>query len=310
MCATCDKKYRENAENKCVPCSGQEFVQGLLLLLIPVILLVLLALKSLGSRLRAMYKKHSVKAAAVGDHISGKVFGMAMYLLQVLQVLTQIRKLPFLGAVAPVLQLVSFDMGALNLECGFELTVNFGSRLVLLIVAPIMYIVMGICVLLVVRKKRQDSYEQAREGFVSSTFKVASAVYVPLGNMVSNAFVCYPQKDGSKTFVQDPNIDCYSDQWYALIPYVAFGGVFLAAVPVFLLVVLLRAHKHINDQLFRSRFGWLMNPYRAECYYWSIVLVLRKLAVAFVVTLLPGEARMTAMVAVLTFFLLIQATVR
>jgi hypothetical protein len=115
-----------------------------------------------------------------------------------------------------------------------------------------------------------------------------STFYTFVLGMVLSAFRCYPQEDGSYTLLTSPSHDCYDSEWYSYLWIIIFGMLFLVYFPIQLAFVLWRNRAKINSNAFFYRYGVLVAPYKAQYFYWEVVLLIRKLILICLVDLTNG----------------------
>ena len=81
--------------------------------------------------------------------------------------------------------------------------------------------------------------------------------------VVARVFVCYEQPALHKvsTLRVSPDVDCFSSEWFSLIPWACLGILNMIGLPAFILWVFCRAQQSAKIHQFRFRYGWLMYNY-------------------------------------------------
>lgn len=117
---------------------------------------------------------------------------------------------------------------------------------------------------------------------------------------------CILQSDGTYLMGRNPSEFCYTDEWYSSIGGVIFFiFVYAGIFPICLAIFYWKNNKNLDSIEFISQFEVLMKPYRRGCYWWEIVVMIRKAAFVAVLDFLDlGESRFTVYyIALCTLFL-------
>jgi hypothetical protein len=102
-------------------------------------------------------------------------------------------------------------------------------------------------------------------------------------------FHCSPISTGTLVLANDPSIQCYGSEWFKRLPIVIiFAFVYCVGVPIFLAGKLFQHREHLDDWQIKSRFGVLYVQYRKNCFWWDIVLMLKR-AAFFMVLEITGD---------------------
>mmetsp|Transcript_19934 Transcript_19934/g.3253 ORF Transcript_19934/g.3253 Transcript_19934/m.3253 type:complete len:104 (-) Transcript_19934:61-372(-) len=91
--------------------------------------------------------------------------------------------------------------------------------------------------------------------------------------------------DSGEFFLYDDlEIDCWDDTH---LGYVLFLGlpaliVWILLLPSIILLILIRYRKLINEYSMKTKLGFLYNGFKPKYYYWEMILLYRKIFVAFI----------------------------
>lgn len=115
----------------------------------------------------------------------------------------------------------------------------------------------------------------------------------------------------------NPTVACHPDdpQWrkFALVGSLA-TICYTVAIPVTLLSVFVRNRESAlrGDMSYMQRYGFLLKPYRQECYYWEIVNIARKALLSCLVRMLTSQPFLSGFSCAAVLFVIIyhQAEVR
>lgn len=104
--------------------------------------------------------------------------------------------------------------------------------------------------------------------------------------IVKNCFStvsCY-EIESEYYILEDLKIQCWNEKHWNYVYLFTIPGfsLWVAFVPSAILYILIKKRKMINNPNFKSRLGFLCNGYKEKFFYWEIVLVYRKIAVAFI----------------------------
>lgn len=78
--------------------------------------------------------------------------------------------------------------------------------------------------------------------------------------------------------LRDPSVQCYSDHWKSVVlPFIVpLGLLYGLCLPLGISLLLYSNRNAINSPRFQSNFGFLTKSYRADVYWYELVLVLKK----------------------------------
>jgi hypothetical protein len=130
------------------------------------------------------------------------------------------------------------------------------------------------------------------------------SAYAPVALAVFEVLTC--QTVGSFHVVAAaPALSCASGVYraYAVLAYVVLAVV-VVGMPVAASIVLLRFGRWLKAQEVRDRIGFLFETYRPACFWWEVVVLLRRAALAALAMVVAQPLRMY-LVAVCTFVIFV-----
>ena len=139
--------------------------------------------------------------------------------------------------------------------------------------------------------------------------------YINIISSIVELFDCAPQPDGSSTLRAHPEMNCYSDEWYELLPFAIGGLVFFGfGLPLFT-EYCLRTVNRVGFLPFNRTTGFISNfsfhtAFQHSLYKWHHILLLRKLliSVAVVSTTENPSSRIVIAFLILFGYLYLQAS--
>ena len=169
----------------------------------------------------------------------------------------------------------ALNMDFLAAECSVQAT--YGTKLAASLLLPVVFGVL-LCVIYVVRAKVMRRRQGMRK-LTSSVLMLLGLVYMSLTTTSLSHFDCTRQVDGSLTMDAAPSIDCFSDEWYRLLPAAVAGIVFyVVGIPLLLLVVYTRFRFRMREAAIALSIGGEFEAFRPRYAFWAPLLMLRKLA--------------------------------
>eukprot|EP01050_Picozoa_sp_SAG11_P001002 SAG11_NODE_40_length_21525_cov_16.276066_2_plen_1632_part_00 len=123
-------------------------------------------------------------------------------------------------------------------------------------------------------------------------------IYITLVNYSLTVFDCSKSNshyEGRAYMEESPTIPCWdlSDpEWGRLAAIAAIATLgYTVAIPATLLTIFVRNKESAirGDMSYMQKFGFLLKPYRQECYYWEIVNIARKALLSCLVRMLTSQ---------------------
>jgi hypothetical protein len=195
-----------------------------------------------------------------------------------------------------VLDFGNLNINILGFECGsiFEpywglWKVKLFIPAVLLLLFVISFVILGCFRLIYIRFVRlwnrffktnsiQNMIKNGLDPYIYGYLMILNVLYTMILAAIFEPLFCFSQPDGTLTMVKNPAVECYSSEWqfnvYAfLIPACIF---YAFIVPTALIRLLYKNRTKIQDPKFISRYGFLVNSYKHNLYWYEIVLIFKK----------------------------------
>jgi hypothetical protein len=117
------------------------------------------------------------------------------------------------------------------------------------------------------------------------TFCSFSFVYI-IGN-ASDIFVCtYQPAAGVYTLNSSTDIQCYTGQWYFMLPFSLFIYLFFGVGALVLFTYIYQAKNRLRNSDFDERFNFIIKRFKKARFYWEGVATIRKLTLSILYTFL------------------------
>jgi hypothetical protein len=135
--------------------------------------------------------------------------------------------------------------------------------------------------LLVKCSRRNDSFDiDPRNKIISLSLALVTRLYTLLISSALDPFHCSQVSETVSVLANDPSTQCYGTRWYRNLPAVGiFVLLYCVAVPTFLAWKLFQYRNKLDTPEMKARFGVLYIHYRRNCYWWEILLMLKRAAV-------------------------------
>jgi hypothetical protein len=106
---------------------------------------------------------------------------------------------------------------------------------------------------------------------------IVVALYTFIISTVFQPFNCLPQPDGTYTMAKSPASKCYDEAWNKNLPaLVFFIVIYCFGFPLALAYIFIKNHKNVDTVDFKIKYGNLVSPYARKCYYWELVIMLKR----------------------------------
>eukprot|EP00927_Polykrikos_kofoidii_P032233 TRINITY_DN27524_c0_g1_i1.p1 TRINITY_DN27524_c0_g1~~TRINITY_DN27524_c0_g1_i1.p1 ORF type:complete len:1762 (+),score=229.37 TRINITY_DN27524_c0_g1_i1:311-5287(+) len=139
---------------------------------------------------------------------------------------------------------------------------------------------------------------------INSIGAQTTALYISLVSLSTSPWVTYSHP-GNKvhSLVRFPGISTKDPRWFHALPF-AIMGVLLYCVAFFAgcLWVCAVAPANYHVQVFRKRYFFIINGFRPEVWWWSIIILIKSITINFVIILSPN---MVVMAVSLSFVFMI-----
>ena len=128
--------------------------------------------------------------------------------------------------------------------------------------------------------KTQDAHKKRKAKFFQAAAMLLSAMYMPITMKSFRIFQC-KIIDGRSYLVADFRQLCYTADWY-LYASIAVAVIisYAFAYPIVIVRILWRRRRNLQKRATKDRIGFLYEDFRSDAFIFSIVPMLRKLALA------------------------------
>lgn len=143
-----------------------------------------------------------------------------------------------------------------------------------------------------------------RRAVIQTGFQAALVLYLPLSAATLEYFKCAPSGvPGVRVVATSPEVVCGSKRWNAGLGLaIPFSGLYTVGLPA-ALAYLLRRHALASDsQLWLLDFGFILSRYKANLFYYELVIVARKLGVVLCVMFVSSSPYLQAGAALFWLF--------
>ena len=178
-------------------------------------------------------------------------------------------------SVAYMTSIPSLNMDFLAAECSVQATyeTKFAASLLLPVVIAILLTITYLVRAKLFRKRR------GLRKLMSSGLLLLGLVYMALTTTTLAHFDCTRQVDGSLTLDVAPSIDCFSDEWYRLLPAAICGIIFyVVGIPGLLLGIYTRYRFRMREAAVALSIGGEFEQFRPRYAFWAPLLMVRKLS--------------------------------
>ena len=151
---------------------------------------------------------------------------------------------------------------------------------------------------------------------VNAVFLFCEVFYIFIITTTFEVFGCKNNKWGVDTLVANPEIECFSSQWYSelLPPAIIFMVLYVVVLPGILMYGVYVVHsteEKMNDRhfLFWSLFSSVVFKFKRSYRWWMFVVLGRKLTIAVVIASFPDSPVVQAFASIFVLFLCIVAQI-
>merc|ERR1711871_1365942 len=160
-------------------------------------------------------------------------------------------------------------------------------------------------------KKRAADYKDMANA-LSVAFYILLFSHMPISLKVFSVFQC-KQVDDKFFLLADMRKECYVDEWLKRYLPISLALIVIVVIgfPLGILVLLIRKRKVLSHGQSLLTFGFLYAPYKADYYWYEVLIIFRKLLLSGVLSMLYHLPRIQISVAVVlsVIFHLIHAKV-
>ncbi|KNC54931.1 uncharacterized protein AMSG_12368 [Thecamonas trahens ATCC 50062] len=282
LCAQCASNYYRLG-NTCRKCSGSNAL----------VLVVLLAMVFA-----------FVVAVVWINNRNTKIYGYAAFViaLNTLQAVAiygtiQLDWHPIAQAVFDIVSLFNLNFDLASPECGLDVGDVWMFKWAATMLMPIVLIIPFSMVALaftawlicsLTRSKPRRSYMACtRQAFGAAARGYSQTIlllYLPVMFSALRYVDCTDVGGGIVVMTTNPQRRCYTSSWWSLLPLILSIALFYAlSIPLALGALLWREHARLDDLTFGSRYAYLVARYKPHLYWYELMIMARKLAVALAV---------------------------
>jgi hypothetical protein len=135
------------------------------------------------------------------------------------------------------------------------------------------------------------------------------AFYTSSISTTISAFNCQKQLDGTYTMFKDSSVTCFDAAWYSHSALIGFSILlYFLIVPVVLASIFIKHRKDHGSSQFLRSYGLLVSPYKIPCYFWEVMVMLKRACFVISTDFFSGQSKYVVSVGVLLVFFWIEAT--
>jgi len=184
----------------------------------------------------------------------------------------------FLGGLDAV---SSLSDNLVSIGCEFESQRFFWSTLAFLS-SPIMLVTGCGIVWIVLWLRGKKGRKQAADGFVVSTIALMFLLHPSLCRKVFLLFTCR-RVDDKSLLLADLQVECGSSKqvvWMLGLGLPTMAA-YVMGIPAAAFVLLRKSRGELDEDRQKGRLGFLYLGFRRKCYYWEVVVMMRKVTREF-----------------------------
>jgi simple sugar transport system substrate-binding protein len=128
--------------------------------------------------------------------------------------------------------------------------------------------------------------------FINAYFMFLSVFHPFLAKNALEIFRCRQYADDKFYLDVEPSLECYTDEWYAHMPFAILAFmIYGIGIPVLFWAVLHRGRQaeRLDDRAFKRRYGSIFIVYKKECYFWEVWIKTKKVLVCVAMNVFPEE---------------------
>eukprot|EP00741_Cyanophora_paradoxa_P003800 tig00000718_g3694.t1 len=316
LCAVCVEGYGRRSDYDCQTCP--EPTLSRLIAVLVVLFLILVASFMIRKHIKSFSK--SIKEERGG--ILVKIF------TDYLQIVSMAKgfQIRWPGVVKDMLDVqtsVASPLDSmLSLDCMFDLNTSafsrvirpFYARVVGFVSIPLLCVLLPAAILVAQpawhrlqcwRRGRAPSeaetakaHSHARDNYYVSVVVTLYLIHPQITQKMFKLFSCRDLGGGASFLQQDMKVDCNTLefkvwQWGLGAPAIVVYGF---GIPLGTFFILFRNRNRLNDPAIKRKFSFLYRGYEQRCWYWEIVVIIRKLLIALVVSVLDGRPQIQGLI--------------
>jgi hypothetical protein len=201
-------------------------------------------------------------------------------------------------------QLFSFDCYLDGNSTGTDV---FYQKLVIIGMLPVVIVILASCYWLPVAAYRSQP-QVLRSQLVSTIIVLLFLVHPSIVQTMFKSFSCMEIDPGEQWLLEDLALECWKGDHSFFVMAVGLPGLLLwgLGIPTLALVLLIRNRRQLRSVEVKTKYGFLYIGYKHSNFYWELVILYRKIAIAFTSVFLSSISTeiqaLTVMIVILVAF--------
>jgi hypothetical protein len=134
-------------------------------------------------------------------------------------------------------------------------------------------------VLSICKNPNVDLNGKPKDKIIPMSIALLSGLYTLLIAAAFDPFHCKLRSGDVMVLANDPSFECYGEEWMKRLPItVIFAFIYAVLLPAVLGWLLFKHRKDLNSSKVQTRYGVLYLYYRGRCYWWEILLMLKRVS--------------------------------
>jgi len=186
---------------------------------------------------------------------------------------------------------------------------DFSTQFVLRMLSPLfilMYFVTTFVLARIFYKLFRKFWFNMRFDVVFTCYgSIIYSFYISVAQIAVSLFQCYPHPNDESSLVGYPEILCGSDDWANMLVVGLIGMMFYCVCTLAVIIhILISAPRRFADEVFQMRWKFLFIKFRADIWWWAIVVLAKNLLLNFATIIGDsGFAQIFWLIIVMLFYL-------
>jgi len=303
LCQSCEDGWSRTSKNTCGPCPDQ-VINSLRLagIALGVVAIVVIMVRSTLKSAAKPKELHSVYIKILTNYLQLVLLVSSFNLNWPSLVKSLLSSQETVGSATE--QLFSFDC---YLDGNFTGTDVFYQKLVIVGFLPVFIVFMSILVWGPVALCRRSSHVM-RNQLVSTIIVLLFLAHPSIVQTMFKAFSCMEVDSGETWLLEDLALRCWNTDHSFFSATVGLPGLLLwgLGIPTLALALLIRNRANLRSVEVKTKYGFLYIGYKYSNFYWELVILYRKIAIAFTSVFLSSISveiqALTVMIVILVAF--------
>jgi hypothetical protein len=278
LCQSCKTGWSRTSKNQCGQCPD-EAINALRLtgIALAVVLLVVIMVRSTLMSAAKPKQLHSVYIKILTNYLQLVLLVSSFNLNWPSLVKSLLSSQETVGSATD--QLFSFDC---YLDGNFTGTDVFYQKLVIVGMLPVVVVLVAACFWLPVAVVRRST-QVLKNQLVSTIIVLLFLVHPSIVQTMFKAFSCSEVDPGETWLLEDLALRCWNTEHSFFSITVGMPGLVLwgLGIPTLALFLLIRNRNNLRSVEVKTKFGFLYIGYKYSNFYWELVILYRKIAIAF-----------------------------